>query len=133
LKSLLKKSCSKDSAEDFDDGEDLLPDVEKVAVLAVSVADDAGSGNNNVSTNQTLKSQDIMLQTPVAEEEKKEDFIDDDEDGQGSDLESGYRLPPSMSIKPSSSNDSNGDASATSNSSGAPSVAESIRSNMGWF
>jgi hypothetical protein len=117
LQSLLHRVGSNDSAEDYDDAEDLLLEAEKETAKAA------------LATKTTANS------AKTQEEEKKEDYTEEQafEDEDEEDRKTNY-LP--SAILPVASFDSNGEAtvsSAVSALSGAPSVDASISSKMGWF
>ena len=112
LKSLLTRTDSRDSAED----EDFLFRQNKETI-----------GTNN----------DVIRRT-VQEEEKKEDFVDEEnyDDDDDDDSQKNAYLP--VSIRPVTPSQNNYDDDSTAVSvysalSDAPSVDESISSNMGWF
>mmetsp|Transcript_12561 Transcript_12561/g.22553 ORF Transcript_12561/g.22553 Transcript_12561/m.22553 type:complete len:813 (+) Transcript_12561:1-2439(+) len=127
LQSLLDKDTADgfESAEEFDDAEELLLEAEKQAAATVM-------GNSETASNQPTRSQDIMRKSPAAttEEEKKDDFSDEEHEGEKKNP--GY-LP--ASILPAASYESTGDGTivSTSSLSAAPSVDASISSKMGWF
>jgi hypothetical protein len=134
LKSLLTRTDSKDSVED----EDFLFRQNKETTETTQVVPSSSSSTTQEQEKTTAgKTNDDVVRRTVREEEKKEDFVDEENyDDDDDDSKKNAYLPVAIRPVTPSHNKDDDDETAVSVYSAfseAPSVDESISSNMGWF